>query len=131
MIRAHKNAVLARLREDAILADSTFGGEVTTRPARYCTVYVDSGFRQVERFTGGSGVADFSFTIHSVGSTQEQAQLVAERVFAQLLDWTPTIAGRNSRRMRHVASRPVAYDTDIDPPLYFAVDVFDLTTAPL
>lgn len=130
MIRAHKNAVLARLREDAILADSTFEGEVSARPARYCTVYVDSGFRQVERFTGGSGVADFSFTIHSVGSTQEQAQLVAERVFAQLLDWTPTIAGRNSRRMRHVASRPVAYDTDIDPPLYFAVDVFDLTTAP-
>lgn len=130
MIRAHVDAVLARLRADSILADSTFDGQVVGTPERYCVVYSSGGVRNSERLTGRSVFADFSFTIHSVGSTAEQARLVEERVIAQLLDWTPTIAGRNCRRMMHVVSRPVDMDKDVSPPLFYGVDVFDLTTAP-
>lgn len=130
MIRAHVDAVLARLRSDSILSDSTFDGQVSGSPARYCVVYASGGARVSERLTGRSVFAEFTFTIHSVGSTPEQARLVEERVIAQLLDWTPTIAGRNCRRTVHAISRPVAMDKDVSPPLFYAVDGFDLTTAP-
>lgn len=130
MIRAHVDAVLARLRADPILSDSTFDGQVVGSPARYCVVYASGGARKAERLTGGSVFADFTFTIHSVGTTPEQARLVEERIIAQLMDWTPIIAGRNCRRTVHAVSRPVAMDKDVSPPLFFAVDGFDLTTAP-
>lgn len=91
---------------------------------------MDSGYREVERFTGAHDLATFAITVHSVGTTSEQAQLVAERVMAQLLDYTPTISGRSCRRIRHAASRPVALDEGVSPPMYFCVDVFDLSSTP-
>lgn len=130
MIRAHKAPVFARLRADSILSTATFDGEVTNRPSRYCSVYMNGGLRDSERLSGPSAFADFRITIHSIGSTVEQCQLVQERVMAQLIDYTPPVAGRNPRRLRHVASVEVEMDTDIDPPLYIARDVFEWTTAP-
>jgi hypothetical protein len=130
VIRAHANAIVARLKEDQILAAATFQGVVTNRPARYCTVFIDSGARAVERFNGLQSEATFGVTVHSVGTTAEQAQLVAERVMAQLLDYRPTVTGRDCRRLRHVSSVPVDLDTDTTPPLYYSVDQFDLTSSP-
>ena len=130
MIRAHKASLFGRMREDGILSTATFDGEVTNRPSRYCSVYMSGGLRESERFTGPSAFADFRITIHSVGTTIEQAQLVQERVMAQLIDATPAVAGRNPRRIRHVVSVEVELDTDIDSPLYLARDVFEWTTAP-
>lgn len=129
-IRAHKNAILARLREDSVLASATFEGVVTDRPQRYCTVFTDSGYRTVERLAGPSATALFTYTVHSVGSTPDQAQAVAEHVFAQLLDFTPTVAGRLCGRLRHAASQPVQQDPDI-PDLYFCVDEFDVSSDPV
>lgn len=131
MIRDHKQAVLTRLREDSVLTDSTYEGVVEDRPARYCTIYVNSGRRTAERVTGGQTTATFTFTIHSVGTAPDQAQLVAERVFNQLLDWTPDVPGYRCRRIIHAASYPTQRDPDGLPPVYFAVDEFDLTTETL
>lgn len=131
MIRAHTAAILARLREDTVLSTVTFEGVVTERPQRYCTVFTNSGYRTVERLAGPSATATFTYTIHSVGSDPQQAQAVAERVFAQLLDYVPTVAGRVSGRLRHAASQPVQLDTDVSPALYYCVDQFDLTTDPI
>lgn len=130
MIREVKNAVLARLREDPELASSVFEGVVTTRPKRYVAVFSDSGFRTTERFTGSQSTSAQSFTIHSVGTTPDQAQAMADRVFRQLLDWTPSIPGRVCRRMRHEASEPVQLDTDADVPMFYGVDVFEVTSSP-
>jgi hypothetical protein len=130
VIRAHKNAILARLREDSVLSAVTFEGVVTERPERYCTLFTNSGFRTVERLSAPSATAEFTYTVHSVGSTPDQAQAVAERVFAQLLDFTPTVPARLCGRLRHAASQPVQQDPDI-PNLYFAVDQFDLTSDPI
>jgi hypothetical protein len=130
VIRAHAKAIVARLEEDLILRGSTFQGVVTNRPARYCTVFMDSGLRVVERFNGLQTEVTFGVTVHSVGTTAEQSQLVAERVMAQLLDYRPIVAGRDCRRLRHVSSVPVDLDTDVSPPLYFSVDQFDLTSSP-
>jgi hypothetical protein len=131
LIRAHVDAVLERLRADAVLADSTFDGDVTGSPERYCNVYVNNGVRDQTRFTGPQSRAEFSFTIHSVGTDRKQAQLVAERVFAQLLDWTPTVPGRQCLRMRHAVSQPVQKDPDTaDPTYWYGFDVFDLISDP-
>lgn len=131
MIRAHKDAILTRLRQDSVLSTATFEGVVTDRPQRYCTVFTNSGYRSVERLAGPSATATFTYTIHSVGSTPEQAQAVAERVFAQLLDFTPTVANRQCGRLRHAASQPVQKDSDVTPALYYCVDQFDLTSDPI
>lgn len=125
-----KAAVLARLRQDSVLASSTFEGVVTNRPNRYVAVFSDSGFRTAERFTGLQGTSSQSFTVHSVGTTPDQAQAIADRVFAQLLDWTPAVEGRVCRRMRHEASEPVQIDRDVTPPMFYGVDVFEVTSSP-
>jgi hypothetical protein len=131
VIRAHVDAVLARLGEDEILAGSTFDGDVPGQPERYCNVYVNNGVRDQSRFTGPQSRAEFTFTIHSVGTDRAQAQLVGERVFAQLLDWTPTVPGRQCFRMRHAVSQPVQKDPDTaDPAYWYGVDQFDLISDP-
>jgi hypothetical protein len=129
-IRAHKTAVLDRLKADPFLASITFEGIVTGGPSHYVSVFVNSGFREAERLTGPQATSTFTFTIHSVGSTPDQAQLVAEHVFAQLLDYTPTVTGRRARRIRHAVSQPVQEDRDVTPWIYYCVDQFDLTSEP-
>lgn len=127
-IRAVKKALLDRLKEDAVLAPVVFEGVVTSRPNRYVTLFTNSGVREAERFTGAQLTSTQSFTVHSVGTTPDQAQFVAEKVFAQWLDWTPTVAGRVCRRVRHSSSQPVQLDADVSPPLYYCVDEFDVTS---
>ena len=129
-IRLHVNAVLARLREDSILATCTYQGVVDDRPTRFIAVFPDAGFREQSRYTGGQIQETYSFTIHSVGQTPEQAQLLAERVYAQLLGAKLTIAGRVCRPMRSVVSRPIQVDRDVTPVMHYSVDVFELTTEP-
>lgn len=130
MIRDHVNAVLIRLRQDAILSGCTFQGLVTDRPNKYCAVFANSGTRAVERLTGPESQATFSFVIHSVGRQPDQAQLVTERVFAQLLDYTPIVPGRVAGRLRHVDSEPLQFDPDAPPGYFYTVDVFEYTTSP-
>lgn len=129
-IRAHKQAILDRLRADPILTDATFEGVVTDRPSRYVAVFIDSGYRYSERLTGAQATADYGVTAHSVGTTPDQAQFVAERVFAQLLGHVLQVPGFRCRRVRHEASQPTQIDRDIDPPLFYAVDVFEFTSEP-
>ena len=93
-------------------------------------MFIDNGVREQERFTGGQSTADFGITVHSVGTTPEQAQWVAERVYAQLLGARLTIPGRKARPVRAITSQPLQKDTDVSPPLFYCVDVFGLTTTP-
>jgi hypothetical protein len=125
-IRDAKNAVLSRLREDPILATATYEGVVTDRPDRYVAVFTNSGMRSADRLTGPHSVTTMTVIVHSVGTTPDQCSLVAERVFAQLVDFTPTIDGVRCRRISPEASQPMQRDDDISPPLYYSVDEFDL-----
>jgi hypothetical protein len=132
-IRLHVNAVLARLRQDPILADCTFQGVVEAtgeRPQLFCAVFPDSGFREQARYTGGQIQETYSFTIHSVGITADQAQHVAELVYAQLLGVVLAIDGRKCWPIRSVVSRPLQIDRDVTPAVHYSVDVFELTTQP-
>jgi hypothetical protein len=131
VIQAHKDAILTQLRAHPELATVVYEGVVADRPKRYCTVWTDSGQRSSDRLTGSSVTATFTYVIHSVGIDPHQAQWVADRVFTQLLDWTPDIPGFRSRRIRHTATVPVQRDPDGLPPVYFCVDEFTLTTQAL
>jgi hypothetical protein len=130
-IRATRVAVLNRLKANPDLTAITFEGVVASRPQKYVTVFMDNGFRESERVTARNTRATFTVTVHSVGSTPEQVQWVAERVFAQLVNWTPSIEGRRSSRSRHVVSRPIDVDTGPNPPAFFSVDQFEIETSPL
>lgn len=103
---------------------------MTDRPQRYCTFFLNSGTRYADRLTGPDVAADFTVTVHSVGQDVTQAQAVAERVFAQLLNFTPAVDGRTCSRLRHTASMPVQDDDGTQPPLYFCVDEFSFTSDP-
>jgi hypothetical protein len=130
LIRAHKDAVLTRLREDGILTGCTFEGVVEARPHRYATLFIDSGLRSSDRLLGSSVTATFTVLVHSVGVSPDQAQLVADRVLTQLVDWTPAVDGFRCRRLRHTLTVPVQRDPDGLPPVFFCVDEFTLTTQP-
>jgi hypothetical protein len=130
-IRAHAAAIQAQLEADTVLAGSTFQGVVTDRPQRYCTFFITSGTRYADRLTGPDVAADFTVTVHSVGQDPAQAQAVAERVFAQLLNFTPMVAGRTCSWLRHTASMPTQLDDTVSPPLYFSVDEFSFTSDPV
>lgn len=129
-IRDHAAAIQTRLEQDSVLAGSTFQGVVTDRPQRYCTFFLTSGRRYADRLTGPDVAADFTVTVHSVGSDVTQAQAVAERVFAQLLNFTPTVAGRTCSWLRHTASMPTQRDDTVTPSLYYSVDEFTFNSYP-
>lgn len=135
MIRAHKNSFLALIRGAPILAAKTFdalaknpdGSKVAPL---YVVVHSDAGIRSSERLLAAQTRADFTYTVHSVGETAEQAQLGAERVYAQVLGKVPVVAGRKCWPITAETSQPVRLDTDVSPPLFYAVDVFRLSSIP-
>lgn len=125
MIRDVKAAVIARLRTDTTL--TVYDSEApATVGQSYVVLYMNSGYRVSDRFTGPSNTALFTFTLHSVGLNPDQTQFVQERVLAKLVDWTPTVTGHNPQRMRHEVSLPARVDTDAATKRWFAVDQFDL-----
>lgn len=130
-IRAVKEAVLERLRGDVLLEPVVFEGSVDDRPDFYVSVHTDSGRRTAERFTGPQVTSTQTFTVHSVGSTPDQAHLVAERVMRQMLDHTLLVPGRTCRRIQHGASEPAEKDREVSPALWYVVDEFSVTSNPV
>lgn len=130
MIRDHAAAVRARLESDSVLATCTFEGLVTDKPQRYCSFFLNSGIRFTDRLSGPDVSADFTLTVHSVGADPFGAQAVAERVLAQLLNYTLTVPGRSCSRMRHTMSVPTDRDDAITD-LYYSVDEFSFTSDPI
>lgn len=135
MILEHKQAVLARLRADTALANKTYDTEVkSTNGAAvstpYCVVYSNQGNREIERLNASQTRANFTFTIHSVGSTAEQAQAVAAKVYKQLMGFKPTVADRSCWPMRAEMSQAVRPDKDVLPVVFYAVDEFTLSSTP-
>lgn len=130
MIRAHAAAIKTRLQEDPVLAGCTFEGDVINRPQRYCTFFISSGRRSAERLTGPDETAYFVVVVHSVGTDTTQSQAVSERVLAQLLNFTPQVAGRECSWLRHSLSMPTARDDTISPALFYGVDEFGFYSRP-
>jgi hypothetical protein len=127
VIRAVKDAHLARLREDYILTACTYEGVVADRPHRYATLFIDSGLRDTDRLAGSSTMATFTVIVHSVATSRIRRLFIADRVLTQFVDWTPDVSGARFRRLRHTATVPVQRDRDGLPPVHFVVDEFTST----
>lgn len=130
MIQLHLDAILDRLRAHPDLAAIVHDEEVTEASGNYVVVYTNTGRDTGYRFSGPSMVTEYTYTVHSVGASRRSAIWVAERVRAQLVNWIPTVPGRQCGRLQHPVSRPIAVDRDGERPLWFAVDQFDLTSSP-
>lgn len=132
MIRAHKAAILSRLRADPPMASIVIDGIVDPNappvPPPYIAVSMDSGRRTVERESSEQPTAaEFRITVHSVGIDADQAGYFAERVMAQLLDgWRPVVAGWTPQAVQHSRSAPVQPDTTVNPATQYITDVFTL-----
>lgn len=131
MTRAHDAKVLARLREIPALSETVFDGEVEGRPQRYVLVHSNRGIARPDRLAGYSLRRRKTYWVHSVGASKSQADAVAERVIAQLLDWIPGVDGWACERISHEASEPVQKDDSRVPVLYYGVDQFDFYTTPI
>lgn len=133
MIRAHVDAVLARLGAHAVLAGRVVDGGVDdaadVKPPPYIVVYVDSGQRSTERLSNVMPErADFAVTVKSVGEDRNQAHAFAEAVMEQLLGWAPTVTGRRITALRHGLSLAPERDTDFSPVVYEGSDDFMFTS---
>lgn len=130
----HKDAVIAQLKLDTVLADCGFEGVVTPEgddyPERYWTIFTDSGVRSSDRFGGLPNQATYHYTVHSVGTTPEQAQRIADRVITQLAGVQLAVPGWAPFLLVHASSYPTQMDDTVRPPLHFSVDRFTLRTQP-
>jgi hypothetical protein len=133
MIRAHVDALLARLRLDTAMAGIVVDGIVDplapVLPPPYVAVQVDSGMRRVERESSENPTqADFRIAVHSVGVDANQARYFAEKVMAQFLGWRPVVTGWAPQAVQHRRSAPMQPDTTINPAPQYITDVFNLTS---
>lgn len=135
MIVVHKNAVVAELHTDTVLAGCGYEGTVHfdkpgDRPKKYWTIYTDSGLRGSDRLDGLPRSAVLRYTVHCIGQTPEQAQMLADRVIEKLAGAQLAVEGFAPFRVQHTGSDPTQMDTTIRPPLHYTVDRFDLRTQP-
>lgn len=130
MTLAHLDAIVARLKANPDLAGIVYDEKIPTGSTKYVAVYSNAGFDDDPRYSGPTTRTEITFTIHSVGASKRQALWVAERVRAQLVNFKPTVAGRECARLQHPVSRPVLADTSSNPPLWYTVDQFDLSSFP-
>lgn len=131
MTRAHDEKVLDRIREIPALSESTFDGEVEGRPQRYVNVHSNRGIPTSDRFTQPAvRRLRKTYYVHAVGASKKQADAVAERVAEQLVGWTPGLDGWTCQRMTKASSQPTQKDETVKPPIYIAVDVYDLVSEP-
>ena len=133
MIRAHTDALLARLRADsamaAIVVDGIIDPAAAPLPPPYVAMQIDSGVRTVERESSEQPTqANFRITTHAVGVDANQARYFAEKVLAQFLGWRPVVTGWAPQAVQHRRSSPVQPDTTINPAPQHITDVFNLTS---
>lgn len=128
MIRAHRDAVIAALSVD--LPGSVFRSYSASDQARYAVVFIAPSARQRPRFTGGQSRTVFTVTVHSVGSDEDQALWVQERV-DNLTGKVLTVEGFRLWPVEFVTSRPPELDDDSTSPLWFTVSQFDIVSDPV
>lgn len=130
LVRAHLNAFLDQLRLDSILQGATYADKVTGSPELYCVVNLNNGDRFGDRSTGADESAIFRAGVRSVGRTRDQAQLIAEHVFAQAMNVRLVVPGRILTRIKHGGGQPTQEDDSVNPPLWFASDIFTFRSDP-
>lgn len=138
MSEAHASAILDRLRS-GVPALTVHDGKVpagTSAAATYVVVYFTVVTPTAELapdkvdLSMDSDVIDLRAYCHSVSGTAAGARIVAGRVRGRLLNWTPTVTGRECFPMRHYDNFQVDRDEQSGADVYDVVDVYRLVTVP-
>lgn len=126
-MRAHRNAFMADL--ESRLAGSVFSSYSAADQSRYAVVFTGLSRRDQHRYSGPQGRSVFTFTVHSVGASEEQALWVAERV-NMVTDRVLEVPGRSLWPVEYVTGVPPDLDDDGPSPLWWVVSQFDVVSDP-
>lgn len=94
-------------------------------PLPYWIIHPADGVDEQTRHSGPSSTEHPEFTIHTVGSTANQAKVNADLVKSSLVvagfGIIPAVAGRRNQRLTYRSPIPVQIDHTVTPPLCFHV----------
>lgn len=126
-LRAHRDAVIASLLTG--LPSAVFKSYSASDKEKYAVVFIARSSKPRTRFTGGQWSDVFTVTVHSVGSDEDEALWVQERV-DQLTGKILPVAGRKLRPVVYITGQPCQLDDDGPDPLWWAVSQFDIYSDP-
>lgn len=106
------------------------GGDSTAQFVPYAVLH--SGILADVSGPVGDPFADTSseYQITAVGETAAQARAVADKARGLILAATLVVSGRHVQLVRWVHSLPAQRDDDVIPPLFYAVDLYAVDSAP-
>lgn len=106
------------------------GERPDSSPLPAAVLFVPSGTRTRTTLATISDRRDVPFQVTSVGLDPEGVRSVAQRVQDALLDRRPAIAGRTCWPITQEGSDPIRLDRDVNPHVYYAVDLYNLSSVP-
>ena len=112
-------------------AGGGFGNEDTTQPfTGYAVLYqgVTTRIDGPSSDPDADTVAEYQVT--SIGLTRVQASWVADNVRAALLSAALTVPGRSVQLVEWASGLPATRDDDVVPPLFYAIDMYAVTSSP-
>lgn len=126
-LRATRDAVIASLEAD--LAGSVFKSYQASSKSRYAVVFVRRSSMERSRFMSGQIRDVFTVTVHCVGSDEDSALWVQERV-DRLTGRTLSVPGRKLWPVEYITGQPPVLDDSSTTPLVFTVSQFDIISDP-
>lgn len=139
----HAAAVLAQLRTSGDPDLTVFDGKVPKPPAvatlpvppyllaRFTFQWLGARERpDASDLTFASRAFQVTARLYSVATTAQGARALVNRASVALLDWTPTVAGRNCSPMRHLDSFDVAPDEQTGTTYFQLGDDYRFTSYP-
>lgn len=138
--QAHAQAVLDRLA--TIPQDVHDGSVPDAEQPPYVVVYFSFRHLSAEERPGQSNLVfaslpfEVTVNVHSVGGgdtpalAARSARAVANQVALALLDWTPTVAGRSCRPVRHIDEFAAPPNEQTGQAYHDLTDVYRFTSHP-
>lgn len=127
-IRAHRDAVIAEL--ESRLPGAVFKSYSAADKSRYAVVFIARSAKPRTRYMGGQWRDVFTVTVHSVGSDEDQALWVQERV-DKITGIVLQVPGRRLFPVEYITGQPPSLDDDGAVPLWFTVSQFDIISDPV
>lgn len=134
MTWADTSAVVTTIKTVPILASAVYVTEApkptapaTVLPLPYVIVHPADGVDEQARFTGPDTIQSPEVTLHIVGESANQVQVVTSLVRAKFQPSTsgfvipPTVSGRRNRDAYWRAPTPIQSDRDVTPHLIYQV----------
>jgi hypothetical protein len=70
------------------------------------------------------------YQVTSIGVTRPQASFVADKARHAMLEQTLTVTGRCVQLVEWTQGRNAERDDDVTPPLFYAIDIYTISTSP-